>query len=190
MKLSQSVGAMLSLAALACTAGADVIPSGTISAQADGPNFQYTITLTNASASSQPIGTFWFSWVPGKDFMGTSPMDVLSPNGWADKITHGGSTDGYAIQWVAGSGSAIQPGNSLTFSFVSTEAPPTLYGDSPFYPGTSDLTAFVYHAGPFSDSGVKFLLTPVPEPASAGLFALGGLFAPAWLRSRKRKRKA
>jgi hypothetical protein len=45
----------------------------------------------------------------------------VAPTGWTtNAITNGGSTDGFAIQWLANStATALTPGESLTFSFVN-----------------------------------------------------------------------
>ena len=99
---------------------ATINASATISSVPDGPDFNYTLTLNNASTSNSGIGTFWYAWVPGEDFMATSPISVTPPAGWTNNITNAGPTDGYAIQFLASStASAVQPGSSLTFSFVS-----------------------------------------------------------------------
>ena len=128
---------------------------------ADGPDFNYTLTLNNSSTSNSGIGTFWYSWVPGKDFMATSPISVSPPAGWTDTITHAGASDGYAIQFVASNSAYdVQPGSSLTFSFVSADSPASINGNSVDYPGTPVDTATVYPGAPFSDAGHQFVVTP------------------------------
>ena len=93
-----------------------------ISSTAAGPNFNYAITLTNASSSSSGIGTFWYAWVPGQDFLATSPLSVSPPPGWTDNITNAGAGDGFAIQFLANSpANDLQPGSSLNFSFTSAD---------------------------------------------------------------------
>jgi hypothetical protein len=115
--------------------------SATISAtQLSSGGNQYTITLDDTG--STPIGTFWFGWAPGADFLDSSPSSVAAPAGWTDTITHMTGAyvnDGFAIQWVASSPSSdLEPGGSMTFSFVSSEPPSSVLGDSPFYPGTPE----------------------------------------------------
>ena len=145
---------------------ATINASATISSVADGPNFKYTLTLNNSSTSNSGIGTFWYAWVPGEDFMTSSPRSVTPPSGWTDNITHGGSNDGFAIQFLADSAaSAVQPGSSLTFSFVSADAPASINGNSVDFPGMPVGTAFVYPGAPFSDAGHEFVATPVSAPA-------------------------
>ena len=75
---------------------ANITASGVISSKPDGSNFDYTIELTNSSSSTASIGTFWYAWVPGEDFLATNPISVTSPTGWSGLITHAGR-DGYAI---------------------------------------------------------------------------------------------
>src|SRR5438477_9278479 len=65
---------------------ATIDASGVISSTAAGPNTNFTITLANASSSDAGIGTFWFAWVPGEDFLATSPTSVSPPTGWSDNI--------------------------------------------------------------------------------------------------------
>ncbi len=154
------------------------IATATISStQLDPTDWQYDLTLTDTGTTD--IGTFWFSWVPGEDFMGVAPTGVLSPTSWTDNITHAGASDGYAIQWLATPGDELTPGNSLAgFQFDSTISPADIEGDSPFFPGTPTLTSFTYHGAPFSDAGFQFVVQPAaaaaaPEPVSAALALLG-----------------
>ena len=74
---------------------ATINASGVISSTAAGADFNYTINLSNASSSNSGIGTFWYAWVPGEDFLATSPISVSPPAGWTDTITHAGPSDGY-----------------------------------------------------------------------------------------------
>lgn len=123
----------------------------------------YSYSLTLHDTGSTTVGTFWFAWVPGRDFMDVSPNSVSSPPGWTDAITHAGSNDGYAIQWHVTSPSSgeVQSGGSLSgFSFTSSESPAQLFGDSSFYPGTAELTSFLYSGEPFSDGGFQFVVEP------------------------------
>ena len=133
------------------------------------------MTIKDASDATQPIGTVWFAWVPGEDFLATSPLAETSPTGWkVNAITHAGSSDGYAIQWVAtSSASDIPIGGSLSgFGFTTADSPAAIEGNSVFFPGTPVLTTFAYNAGPFSDAGTEFTVTPVPEPATVAMALL------------------
>ncbi len=135
--------------------------SGVISSVAAGANFNDTITLTNASSSDSGVGTFWYAWVPGEDFLASRPISVSPPPGWTANITNMGPGDGFAIQFVANSAAnAVQPGSSMNFSFTTADPPSSVNGNSPFFPGTPVNTSFVYPQGPFSDAGHQLVVTP------------------------------
>jgi hypothetical protein len=191
MKRMISLGVILASGLLATSASAGFIDgSAVISSKldADGVHFDYTITLTNSSTSTDPIGTFWFSWVPGQDFMTNHPISETTPNGWGALVTNGGSTDGFAIQWVAASAAAdIAPGSSLTFGFVSSETPAQLAGNSQFHPSFPELTAFLYNAAPFSADSEQITVSAVPEPSTMALSLIGGLGLLATRRLRRRQ---
>lgn len=124
--------------------------SAVITSAPVGANFDYTVDLTDSSGSAA-IGTFWYSWVPGKDFLASSPLSVSPPVGWTHTITHGGATDGYAIQFVASSPAYdVQPGSSMNSSFESADTPASVDANSPFYPGVPVRTSFVYPGAPLS----------------------------------------
>jgi hypothetical protein len=131
--------------------------SATITAtQLDPTHWQYNITLNDTGSTT--VGTLWFAWVPGQDYLDSQPFNVVNPAGWTHNITHGGPSDGYAIQWLATSSAADVPADGTLngFSFTSTDAPSAVFGNSVFYPGTPVLTSFVYSNGPFSDGGFDF----------------------------------
>ena len=114
--------------------------------------------------------------MPGSDFLPTSPLSVTLPTGWTDKITHGGSTDGYAIQFDAiSTASDLAPGGSLTFGFQSADTPIELMGNSPFHPAFPVLTSFVYSEGPLKGDGQEILASfgSVPEPSTLTLGIVG-----------------
>ncbi len=165
--------------------------SAVLSGTPDGPNSDYTIALTNSASSTDSLETFWFSWVPGKDFMGQSPLSVTPPAGWTDIITNGGPTDGFAIQFKT-STAALAPGGTLDFSFISPETLAQIEGNSPFYGGVPELTAFVYQGQPFVGDFLQFQVTAVPEPSSMILGALGVTACGGWgfMRRRARRRTA
>jgi hypothetical protein len=149
----------------------------------------YVITLQNTSTPGTSLETFWFAWIPGQNYLDTSPISVQTPAGWTDSITHGGSSDGYAIHFNVTSPSfALASSDSLSgFGLTTADTLAQLEGDSNFYPSTPVLTSEVSTSsgfgGPFSAS---FVVTAVPEPGSSGLLA-GGLCIVLWnLRRRGR----
>lgn len=138
--------------------------TGQLSGTASGGGFHYTLTLSNSSASTTNIETFWFSWVPGFDFMAVSPTSIVTPAGWTDQVTHTGSGDGFAIQFVT-STAPLAPGGSLTFMFTSTSSPATMAGDSPFHAAFPIGTSFVYSGPPQTGASDEFVVETVSGPS-------------------------
>jgi hypothetical protein len=98
-------------------------------------------------------------------------MNIDSPSGWSDIVTHGGTSDGYAIQWVAsGPSEALQPSQSLSgYQFQSTVTPAELAAANVFYADKLPVTtAFIYSGTPFSDPGFQLepAISSVPEPST------------------------
>jgi hypothetical protein len=121
--------------------------------QVNPTTWQYNLTLGDTSSSTTNIGTLWYAWIPGQDYLTTKPAtaNITSPAGWTlSAITGGGTGDGYAIRWVStATGDQITPGSSLSgFSFESTDPPSTIFGDSSFYPTTPTSTFLVHPAFP------------------------------------------
>ncbi len=165
-------------AALMASASLSLVSTDTSSGT---PVYTYSIALSDIGSTT--VGTFWYAWVPGKDFMRTSPTSIANPTGWQAVITGGGTTDGYAIQWKASnSGADIASGNGLTFDFSSKDSLAALAGDSTFYSTFPVTTSYVYSGGPFSDSGFSFAAS-VPETSRSSPVAAAGLFG---LRRRRR----
>jgi hypothetical protein len=159
-----------------------------LSATPAAPNFDYTITLTNTSgAGGDSIGTFWYSWVPGMGFLPSLPSGIVAPAGWTDMVTNGAPpADGYSIQFVAGAGSELAPGNSLMFKFVSADTPSTLAGTSTIHPPTLVGTSTLFQMGPFAGDTATIVVASVPEPSSL-ILGLFGVFAGLALFRRRRK---
>jgi hypothetical protein len=164
--------------ALIGTASASETASATISSSSlGGGDFQYTLDLTNTSTDGSKIGTFWFAWVPGVDFMEAKPTSITFPSGWSDNITGSDNTsDGNAIQYLAGSSASyLSEGNSDTFTFDSTETLSQLLGPSSYGGHQVETTSFIYQQGIFSDAGFQFAAAAVPEPATLSLLAIGSV---------------
>lgn len=130
------------------------------------PVYHYSITVNDTGTTN--VGTFWFSWVPGADFLPSSPSAVSSPTGWTDTLTGtNDSSDGTAIEWVASS-NAITAGHSLAgFNFTTTDSPTALAGNSPTHPADKVLTSFIYSGAPFSDAGVQILVSQAATTAAS-----------------------
>ena len=153
-----------------------ITATGIITSAAAGPNFDYTIHLSNSSTSSASIGTFWYAWIaqPFQDYLATKPVSVSPPTGWTETLTNIGSTDGYGIEYVS-SGAAfnVPVGGSLDFGFTSADTPASVNGNSPFYAGTPVGTSFVYSGGPEQGLADEFVVAALQSitvtPANTSL---------------------
>src|SRR5580704_8974889 len=92
------------------SASLDEIATGTAN------TFELTLVNTNATAS---LATFWFGWVPGKDYLDSQPISVTPPPGWKDQITGGGANNGWAIEFSDTGGSLAAGGMLTGFIFTS-----------------------------------------------------------------------
>ncbi len=149
--------------------------------------YTYNLSLTNTSADTSQIGTFWFAWIPRQSYLHNNPLSVSQPTGWEDgpdSQSVGGALGekGASIEWQAtSSASYLSPGQTLSgFSFTTVDPPASVFGNSFFFPSAPVLTSEVYHAGPFSDSqnsfnGYEFVAQVVPEPSSWNLLSVIGL---------------
>ncbi len=135
--------------------------------------YQYSVTLADTGTTT--VGTYWFAWTPGDNFMPVSPTNVTSPAGWVETITSGGPSAGFAIQWKAsGAASDLAAGDLLSgFSFDSTLTPAQLEAPSAGDPSDPVLTAFIYSGVPFSDAGDQVTASIAPEPAETALVGFG-----------------
>ena len=149
---------------------ASEMASATLSStQLTATMFQYNMDLTDIGTTN--IGTFWFSWVPGQGFMASAPISLSAPVNWVSAQTDGPPPiDGYSIQWVAGVGAALTPGQSLSgFTFTSTLTPQELAGASTIHPGMPVLTSSAYAAAPLSDPGFQFVVSEAAGTATLSL---------------------
>ena len=125
-------------------------------AQINATTYHYKMTLNNIGTTN--LGTYWFAWVPGEDFMPTSPTNISSPPSWTSQITFAGPGDGYAILWIASS--PLAPGGSLSgFEFDSTTTPQQMAGPSAFFDHPPVLESFVYEGAPLADPGYEFVVS-------------------------------
>jgi len=127
-------------------------------AQLTATSYRYTITLKDTGTT--PIGTFWFSWIPGEGYLPDLPT-FTSPAQWSALLTDGvPPQNGYSIQWTTSQASALQPGQSLdSFVFTSATPPAVLFGNSTIHSPTPVTTSVVYSGAPFSDSSFTLAAT-------------------------------
>jgi hypothetical protein len=151
---------------VAVPALAGLLATATISTSQTSALFNYSILLKNAGTTN--IGTLWFGWIPGYDFLNASPTNLSVPAGWLAYSPGGAGT--YSLEMYNNSGSPIAPGNTGAFSFTSTETPAQLAGNALF--GNKVTTSFVYVGSPQSDPGYQFNISIVPEPSSLVLLML------------------
>lgn len=144
------------------------IPSGTVAGSGSGPTYTYNLTFSDAAGATDPIGSVWYSWVPGQFFLPSDPMTAAAPAGWTANLS--GTQN--SVQFLAGSASDyIQPGQTLSgFSYTASFSPSQLAAA----PNSGKSVAYI--AGLFSDpggNGVTFFVQTAPEPSSLALIAVG-----------------
>jgi hypothetical protein len=150
--------------------------SATISGVFAGGSYDYTITLLNTGTYN--LNGFWYGWI---QFLNDLPSIPTSPGnslGWANTVA------GNSIQWANSTGTALAPGQSGIFTFISTSTPAQMTagiaGESVAY--VNGITGSQGLAG---DSTGIFAPTLVaaPEPSSLGLLLAGALGL--WVASRR-----
>lgn len=140
--------------------------TATIFGVPDGANYDYTITLQNTGSSS--LNGFWYGWTGSGNNLPSNPTSAGNLLGWANIL------DNNSIRWQNSTGTALLPGHSGTFTFVSTSIPAAITtppsGGSVAYNGTID-----FSQGLPGDSSPAFspVLVPAPEPSSLALLAAG-----------------
>ena len=127
-----------------------------LSAVAVGNAYAYTLILRNTGAYA--LNSFWYGWTINGNNLPSLPSNAANSLGWANNLS------GNSIKWVNGSGTALAPGASATFTFVSSTAPSAITappaGDSVAYVGAID-----FSQGRAGDSTVAF--TPALPPVLA-----------------------
>ena len=122
-----------------------------------GGTYSYTITLSDTGTTA--IGTFWFAWNPGMDFLLTAPLSINSPAGWSVALVSHGANEGYGIEWVAGSSANyLAAGAALSgFAFTSTDTPAQVLGNSPYNAGSPTTDSYVYETTASATPGFDIL---------------------------------
>jgi hypothetical protein len=168
---------------LGCTLAAGSVPSlfaqgeiasGTLGSSGTGP-YSYSLSFSDSASATSPIGSVWYSWVPGHFYLPATPTAASAPTGWTATI----SSD--SVQYVASSSLYdIAPGQSLSgFGYSATFTPAQLAAA----PNSGESVA--YSGGLFSDGGYTFTLT-VPEPSLLSLLVPGAMALCFWGRRRVR----
>ncbi len=173
----------LLLTGSASPASASLIATATYTVSQNSPtSWHYNLTLNDTGTTN--VGTFWFAWTPGQDYMPTVPANITAPTGWIFTVTGANSgTDGSAIRWVANTGSALTPGTSVSgFSFDSATTPAQMAGLAQYFANPPATTPVVYSSGPFSDAGSQLVAAATPEPGSILLTLFGGMLVACRLR--------
>jgi hypothetical protein len=153
------------------------IASGTISSSGAGP-YAYSLTFSNGAGATSPIGSVWYSWVPGQFFLPASPTSASAPTGWTANVVSD------SIQFVATSSVYdIAAGHSLSgFGYTASFSPAQLAAA----PNSAESVS--YSGGLFSDGGFTFDVTTVPEPATFPLLVAGAIAL--WLVGGRRRVQA
>jgi hypothetical protein len=148
--------------------------TATLSTQQLGPNsYEYSVTLNNTGDTN--IGTYWFSWIPGYDFLTPSPTQVSSPAGWTGGVQQDGFLTGYyALEWTTNT--PLAAGQSLSgFKFDTSESPSALMGTS-YFAGYPVATSYVYIGASEASPGQLFNTSiTVPEPMTLAPVALAAV---------------
>ena len=132
-----------------------------------GSEFQYSLTLTNTGTVA--INAFWYGWTRGSFNLPSVPSSIAGPAGWT------AATSSLSIQFGNGTGSAIAPGATGTFTFESTNTPTQMTsgthdgdptGESVAYATVAAMNSFEQSvpgvaSGPFTPA----LGTAAPPPA-------------------------
>jgi len=172
-KIPLTCGLLLAALAITRPVFASEMATAVLTDAPTSGGYNYFITVTDTGTT--PIGTFWFSWVPGAGFLTSTPTNVTSPSLWTDTLTNSGA----AIQWKStNSSSLLEPNNSLSgFDFFSTETPAELEAlvtsNGHTDPG---LVTTIYEGAPLAGPGYTFnAVEATPEPSSLLLTFTGAL---------------
>lgn len=175
---------------VAGSAEAALMASATIELKSTGgtvvsPTYTYGLKLNNTGTTT--IGTLWYAWIPGENYLATRPTSLVNPAGWTSSIIGGSAGQGFSIRWLASAAANRLPAGSMLqgFEFTTIDPPSGLDGLSVFFPSKKVGTAVVYSAGAFSDSGFTFVASPVVIPEPVGVLPM---MAGAMLLAGRRRR--
>jgi hypothetical protein len=146
----------------------EVAATATISGIAAGNLFDYTVTLQNTGTKA--LNSFWYGWTIIGDNLPTDPSDAGNSLGWVNQLSAN------SIMWINSSGTELAPGDSATFTFVSSSSPAAITtspsGESVAYAGGIDCSQ-----GLAGDSTTAFSPTLVSGTSLPPVLAL--TFTPA-----------
>jgi hypothetical protein len=168
---SKSLSVPLALAIAAALAASTLSSeaqsaSATISdVPAGGGMFDYTVTLKNTGTTN--LSGFWYGWTTSGNNLPSNPSSPGNTLGWANTL------DGNSIQWSV-SGLGLAPGQSGTFTFVSSSTP-TAITTLPSGESVAYVHGIDFSQGIAGDSTPVFSpsLVATPEPSSLGMLAAG-----------------
>jgi hypothetical protein len=176
IRVSLAVAAALAASAVS---GQAQSATATISDVQNGGSFDYTITLNNTGSDS--LNSFWYGWTQAGNNLPANPTSAGNLSGWGNDL------DANSIMWINSTGTALLPGKSATFTFVSPTSPSAITkspsGESVAYVGGIDFSQGVAgdSTGIFSPT-----LVATPEPSTLGLVVVGALGFSSTLRRKIR----
>jgi len=118
---------------------------------------QYANAITVHNTGTTTIGTFWYSWIPGENFMPSAPTNITSPPGWnAQVYVFAGPT--YSIEWYTyNPASYIPAGAQLAgFNYNGTMSPAALQQPAANDPHYHITDSYLYQTQAFNDPGLLF----------------------------------
>lgn len=154
----------------------------TISGVAAGNDFDYTLTLKNTG--TQSLNEFWYGWTGAGYNLPSDPISAANSLGWDNDIVRN------SIEWIDNYGTSLNPGQSATFTFVST-SPPSALTQAPAGGSVAYVCGIDDSQGVAGDSTAPFTPTLVtaPEPSSVGLLGAGSLLLAAGGEIRRARNK-
>lgn len=157
------------LAAATASYAQGIVPSATlVGTPGSGNTFDYTLTLNNGAGATSSIESLWYAWIPGYFFLPSVPSSASGgSSGWSANVF------AQSIQFQGTAGNAIAPGHSASFTFITTDSPSALAGNS--FLGTPIGESFAYVGAVDASAGVEFDVQSVPEPSTLALLGLGSV---------------
>jgi len=147
------------VAGLAAAAQAQLAGSADLTATSLGGGvYHYSGAVHNSGSTT--VGTWWYAWVPGLDFMPHAPTNITAPPGWYGYLQGGYPLDGYSVLWYATSPAAyLAPAASLDgFGFDSVDSPSVMTSNSPVFTHPYiTATSYLYIGAPEYDPGYSFI---------------------------------